>query len=504
MDLFRAFAGWLLVWAFGIALVRRAYAVRADAYPHAAWIAGAGFLAGAFALTLIMSVVSTMGSSFKLWPIGGPMLAAAVLLFAADRSAVRTLGSRAEARFAQWRASLLPLTVAKLAWAVLLAWLVVRGALLLGEVLRQPLFPWDAWTQWATKARVWFALRHMVPFEQAAAWLASGGGAYFDAAPHYPATVPLWQVWSSVAIGHYDDALMNLPWWFLGVALTLLLYGFFRESAASPLFALVATWMIVSMPIVETHVALAGYADLPMACFLTAAALAGFRAIRTGSIGDAIVAVFFVAALPTIKNPGWIWIAVLLPGLLVARLPHTGPRLVVAGWIVGVALVFVFGRYDLTVFGYHLHFQLNVPWHGLGEAYLSFANWHLLFWVLPAIVLATWPWVIGRELAPLTMVVGSGALFLMLGFSVTSAAVWVEDQSTVNRATLHLAPLIAVWLILLVQRALASGARPAVVQGASSGVASGVLPTQDAAGTLPVTAATVAAVVGTSADGRDA
>src|SRR3569833_3421050 len=139
----------------------------------------------------------------------------------------------------------------------------------IGEVVRQPLFPWDAWTQWATKARVWFALRHMVPFEPAPQWLAGTTAAYFDAAPHYPATVPLWQVWSCVVLGRFDDALMNLPWWLLGVALSLLLYGFLRDRKTSPLFALVATWMIASMPILETHVALAGYADLPMACYLT-------------------------------------------------------------------------------------------------------------------------------------------------------------------------------------------------------------------------------------------
>ena len=32
----------------------------------------------------------------------------------------------------------------------------------------------------------------------------------------------------------------------------------------------------------------------------------------------------------------------------------------------------------------------------------------------------------------------------------------MEDQSTFNRATLHLAPIIGVWLVLLVKRALAS------------------------------------------------
>ena len=33
---------------------------------------------------------------------------------------------------------------------------------------------------------------------------------------------------------------------------------------------------------------------------------------------------------------------------------------------------------------------------------------------------------------------GLGLLFLLFGFAFTNAAAWVEDQSTVNRATLHL------------------------------------------------------------------
>ena len=56
----------------------------------------------------------------------------------------------------------------------------------------RPLFPWDAWMQWGTKARVWFELRTMAPFVTASEWLqATGPNVYFDAAPHYPATVPL-------------------------------------------------------------------------------------------------------------------------------------------------------------------------------------------------------------------------------------------------------------------------------------------------------------------------
>jgi hypothetical protein len=227
-----------------------------------------------------------------------------------------------------------------------------------------------------------------------------------------------------------------------------------------------------------------------MACYLAAAALAGFRALRTRSWGDVALAVLFAVALPTLKNPGWIWIATLVPGIVVALVPRFGLRIVVAGWVAGIALVFLLGRYEPVIFGYHLHFQLSVPWHGLVEAYLSFANWHLLFWVLPAVVIATWHWVVGRELAPLTVVVGSGALFLLLGFSLTSASVWVEDQSTVNRATLHLAPLIGVWLVLLVQRAIA-GTAPAVIAPVS--------PILDAGPALEA-----APAVALPVDGRDA
>jgi cytochrome b561 len=55
---------------------------------------------------------------------------------------------------------------------------------------------------------------------------------------------------------------------------------------------------------------------------------------------------------------------------------------------------------------------------------------------------------LSREVAPYTAMVAAGLMFLLFGFAFTSARMWVEDQSTVNRATLHLAPLIIVWMLL--------------------------------------------------------
>ncbi len=132
------------------------------------------------------------------------------------------------------------------------------------EVAWRPLYPWDAWVQWATKARVWYELGHLAPFVRADVWLAGGNGAYFDASPNYPATVPLLQVWTCVALGRWDDSAMNWPWLAILVALVAAMYGALRGEGVAPLLALFGAYLLASLPLVDVHVALAGYADLPM------------------------------------------------------------------------------------------------------------------------------------------------------------------------------------------------------------------------------------------------
>ena len=73
------------------------------------------------------------------------------------------------------------------------------GASIAAEIMWRPLYPWDAWGQWATKARVWFELGRIVPFVRADVWLSAATAAYFDASPDNPSTVPLLQVWICVA-----------------------------------------------------------------------------------------------------------------------------------------------------------------------------------------------------------------------------------------------------------------------------------------------------------------
>jgi hypothetical protein len=108
----------------------------------------------------------------------------------------------------------------------------------------------------------------------------------------------------------------------------------------------------------------------------------------------------------------------------------------------------------------------------LSEAYFLFGNWHLLWYGALGVAVLGRRHLFERELAPLTVVIGSGLLFLFFGFAFTHAAQWVADQSTVNRATLHLAPLLAVWMVLVFRRWWQAQA-PAAVTNAKIAPATG-------------------------------
>jgi hypothetical protein len=149
-----------------------------------------------------------------------------------------------------------------------------------------------------------------------------------------------------------------------------------------------------------------------------------------------------------IKNPGKVWVLTLLPGAVVALAPRHGLRVAGASLVGAIAVLVVLARLDVVLLGYRLHLDFQLPWRGLIDAYLLYANWHLLWYGAIAAAVVGWRALLSRELAPLTLVVAAGLLFLFFGFAFTNARLWVEDQSTVNRATLHLAPLIVVWMLL--------------------------------------------------------
>jgi hypothetical protein len=448
MDGLRLTIGLLLPWALGIAvlLALRGGSRRLDAPGEFAWIVGCGYLAGAMLLTLWMRALSLAGVRFGIVAIGLPALVviAACLYFSARRSGKQVL---TDARSALRVPSGLGRAV-RVLWWLIIGWLALRYALLALEVTWRPLYPWDAWFAWATKARVWFEQGRMVPFVDAQTWLASDGSAWFDAEPRNPATLPLLQVWTCIALGRWDDALMNWPWWQMAVALALVVYGGLRRIEITAFAALIAAYFVASLPLANVHVALAGYADLPLAAFYTTAVLAFLRWADTRSIGSLATAIAFALACPLIKTTGLWWALTLLPGFAVATMPRLGAKVAAAAFGILAFALAVLAQTNFVVAGNSLHLEFAPAWSGLTEGFFIVGTWNLLWYGAIGAALLAWRRVLLPPLLPLATILAFGLLLIFVVFAFPSVRMYTADLPVLSRAALHFAPVVVVFIAL--------------------------------------------------------
>jgi hypothetical protein len=448
MDSLTLALGLLLPWVLGMAAL---LAARGAGRPLAApgefpWFLGAGYLAGALLLTLWMRALSLVGVRFGIASIALPLLAiaAALTLLAWRRGGGATLAGMTREAFAPPAIT----GVARALWWGLLAWIALRFALLAVEVASRPLFPWEAWIGWATKARVWFEFGRITEFVEAREWFAASGAAWFDASPANPATLPLLQVWACIALGRWDDALMNWPWWQIAVALSVAVYGGLRRLGAALLEALVGAYFVASLPLANAHVALAGYADLPLAAYFTMAVLAFLHWVATRTVRDAAVAALFIAACPLIKVAGAALALTLLPGVLVALAPQQGRKLAAIALAVIASALTVLAQTTFVVAGRSLHLDFAPSWTSLSDSLFLLGNWNLLWYGVIGAALLAWRQSLVPPLLPLAAIVVASLFLVSIVFAFPGSAQWIADAASVDREMLLVAPLLVVFIVL--------------------------------------------------------
>jgi hypothetical protein len=188
-----------------------------------------------------------------------------------------------------------------------------------------------------------------------------------------------------------------------------------------------------------------------MAAFYTVAALATLRWAASRSLIDAAIALAFAVACTQVKNPGLPWALTLLPGVVVTLLPRHGLRAAAYGFAAAAFLLAVLAQTHPTILHYQLHLDFEPAWAALGQSYFLFGNWHLLWYGVIAAALLARRALLVRPLLPFTIIVAAGVFFLFIVFGFTNARMWVADQTSINRATLHLAPLMAIFGVLAFQ-----------------------------------------------------
>lgn len=431
---------------------------------------GNGMLAGLLLVPLLIRLTDSTGAALSFSTIALIVAALIVLLASARRWCIARGSGQPLAEPANQR-----LSAPQKLLLVLLVLLIVLRLVTLGlELLWRPLFPWDATMHWATKAKVWFDSKSLVPFVENEQWLELGGaGVFTDHHPGYPVTTPLLQTWVSLSLGRWDESLINLPWLLCCLGLLAAFYGQARAAGSTVLTATVFTYMLLSMPLLGTHVALAGYADL----FLGAVYCAAIMAFHNWSLGrgrgQAMVAIFFALCCPLIKNEGLFWLLTFIPGVIVVLLPVRRALTLLAAGVVVLALALLLVPQDLAVAGHSLA-DLNLRYRpgalaGIATSILIQDNWHLLGYLLVGLtplVLVLRKSASGKLAVVAATLLSAMVLFLFL-FLCTRYSRGAMHFTAVGRISLHLIPALTFFCLLLWNELVARTPVPPTVEAAA-------------------------------------
>jgi hypothetical protein len=123
--------------------------------------------------------------------------------------------------------------------------------------------------------------------------------------------------------------------------------------------------------------------------------------------------------------------------------------------LLGVAMLIylLFGPSELHVLGYTLRTKFSNVWRPLFEHFFEMDNWHLLWYLTPAVIALRWRALFSVPVAPMTVTMLGAFAFVFIVFFYSSAAFGVADETLVNRLPLHMVPALAFYLAFLWRQA---------------------------------------------------
>ncbi len=438
----------ILPWLTGSTLTCLLGVYLNDPLPKAI-ILGYGYLLGIVMTTLMMRVL----------PLSAGVVCSTIVIICCSMMALIWQQSKAEQSDAKTKHQN---NTYKFSWAlvgqiIIIAISTVHLYLIAINVSIKPLFAWDSWATWSVKARTWFELKQIVAFGDRTTWLSGVDNSLHALdAWNYPDTVPLIQTWVALMIDQWDDSLVNIPWVFCFISLGIGFYGQLKFLEISNLLKAVGVYLIISLPLVNTHVALAGYADLWLCSAYTLTVLALIQSLITKSRSQLALAILAMFCVALFKTEGVVLLLTLLPIWIVVKSPST--ILTKLAIISCVAILAMIGA--ITLFS---PIELNLPYlgkflinyHSVWDAviinYFELPSWHLLGYLTVIGFLYSCftksLTLLQRKLVLTPLITLVGYLFVL--FFLTQNYTWAQQYSSINRITLHLLPSILFCLLLI-------------------------------------------------------
>ena len=160
-----------------------------------------------------------------------------------------------------------------------------------------------------------------------------------------------------------------------------------------------------------------------------------------------------LAAVALAKSSGWMWLVVALPGFAAAALGPAGyRRIALALAVVAIGAIGIAARFPKASLG-QVSFAYDPIWETLAVESVLLANWHLLAAGIVGTIAFSWRRLVGRDVAPLTLVVAAGAIWVAMLTAFPGVRYWGADGLGLNRAVLVLAPLAIVWMVVALRDA---------------------------------------------------
>jgi hypothetical protein len=449
------FFAWLLplFTGSGVWLALRGVRARGDAFAAigAGWLVGV-FLAAASARFAASGETRLAISHAWPWLAGAGIVAWAVAI-ARWRKASSPV----------WQTGAVTPLLVRVAITLLLAWIGLRFLTIGQEALLRPVFPWDAWSAWSTKPKTWFYVGHMEPYVSMTEWLSRANEALrTQSAWRYPELLAWIEIWFASGASAWNEPLVDVAWCGALAAFAFAAYGYWRANGLAPWLGVALVYALVSLPLVDAHVALAGYADLWLALTLGLVSLAWTRWLIRRDPGQGLLAVATALCLPMIKLEGMVWLLAFLGVVLLDLVPSQWrwraalslAALVVVGVLAAVgmgAIAISWGSITIPSLG-----TFALAWHGVGGAIaaslFTLPNWHLLWYAVPVLlVVQRRRFRVDRAARLLGLMLLVDFAFLFVLFFLTTASAWAQDFTSANRLILQLVPSVIVLAALLLR-----------------------------------------------------
>jgi len=322
-----------------------------------------------------------------------------------------------------------------------------------------PLTPWDAWNGWIAKAKIWYYHGLVEVLVDRANWLLSEES-FTNPTAHYPDALPLLYVFNAGFYG-WNETALNAIYPAMFIALLLAFYGNIKLFSNSN-HALMAVFILSSIPFVNVHVTLAGYADIWIAALLAISLFNAQHFLSQPSVSRFIIVLIFISLTVMFKLESWIWLSIFIVVLLLCLMNESKRKWIYLILFSLSVIWYLFGGFSLDFpFGEVILSPNLIKIPALGTYSLSFAdttsawiealffskNWNLLWYSIPFVLFLYFK-TKNKELIVLpALYLLFTVFFIYVLFYMTYASIFANDFTSSNRIVLHIVPLYIYFVI---------------------------------------------------------